>query len=180
MVCGLSCAQRSQCRAECPNDEHENLLSLGCFQGHHVSHPASFLACGAVPVLATGPRTTHHLDGPEGHEAVATVAAGPGVPARVLALFQHEHLPMEVGLLKGNPAVGDKDHKAVISKSPSAAPPASPAPLALRSGTKSRVGLVWPGLNARLYHCLLVGLLSARGTLPAVVNLSSWNSPRME
>lgn len=50
---------------------------------------------------------THHPDGPEGHEPIAAVAAGPGVPARIFALLQDEHLPPEVGLLKGDPA-GDE------------------------------------------------------------------------
>ena len=46
----------------------------------------------------------HHADGPEGHEAVAAVRVAPGIPARILALLQDEHLPTEVSLLKGNKA----------------------------------------------------------------------------
>lgn len=51
-----------------------------------------------------GVPSTHHSDGTHGHEAVAAVAAGPGVPARVLALLQDEHLPTHVGLFVGHPA----------------------------------------------------------------------------
>lgn len=47
---------------------------------------------------------TYHVDGPERHEAIAAVRVAPGVPARILSLFQDEHLPTEVGLLEGNKA----------------------------------------------------------------------------
>lgn len=49
-------------------------------------------------------RSAYHADGPEGHEAVAAVGVAPGIPARILSLFQDEHLPTEVSLLKGNKA----------------------------------------------------------------------------
>lgn len=46
----------------------------------------------------------YHADGPEGHEAVASVGVAPGIPARILSLLQDEHLATEVGLLKSNKA----------------------------------------------------------------------------
>lgn len=48
---------------------------------------------------------THHADRPDRHHAITPVAVGPGVPAWVLSLLQHEHLTSHVLLLITHPAV---------------------------------------------------------------------------
>lgn len=47
---------------------------------------------------------SYYLDGPKGHKAITAIAVRPGVPARILSLFQDKHLPTKVSLLKGNEA----------------------------------------------------------------------------
>ena len=60
---------------------------------------------------------THHADGPDGHHAVTPVAVGPGIPAGVLSLLQHEHLSAHVLHLITHPAGeeeeggGEQGHK---------------------------------------------------------------------
>ncbi len=49
-------------------------------------------------------QVSYHADGSEGHETITAVAVWPGVPARILALLQDEHLATEVSLLEGNKA----------------------------------------------------------------------------
>lgn len=44
-----------------------------------------------------------HANRPDGHEAIAAVAVGPGVPARVLSPLQDEHLTTHVLLLITHP-----------------------------------------------------------------------------
>lgn len=83
--------------------------------------------------------STHHSDGTHGHEAVAPVAAGPGVPARVLALLQDEHLPTHVGLLVGHPA-GERGGQRAGQVPPSSSPPAQPACSTLEGSPKR----LWP------------------------------------
>jgi hypothetical protein len=51
----------------------------------------------------------HHFDGPQGAEGVRPAAAGPRVPAGILAFLEHELLPLAVGLLVAYPAAGDGD-----------------------------------------------------------------------
>lgn len=51
--------------------------------------------------LSTG---VYHANGPERQQVVVLLAVAPGVPARVLALLQNEHLATEVYLLKANKA----------------------------------------------------------------------------
>lgn len=100
---------------------------LGQCTGLHASlltNPSIFPLLIPICLLAVRPQTcpgpphpcprpclgaTHHPDRSEGHQPVAAVAAGPGVPAWVLALLQDKHLPPEVGLLKGDPAGCERD-----------------------------------------------------------------------
>lgn len=93
---------------------HTSLLTIPSFLP--LFTPVCLLAvrpqtCPGPPHRCPGPcpGATHHPDGSEGHEPVAAVAAGPGVPAWVLALLQDKHLPPEVGLLKGDPAGCERD-----------------------------------------------------------------------
>lgn len=51
---------------------------------------------------------THDLEGAEGHEAVAVVAVGPGVPARVVTLLQHKLLPSKGLPLEAQPPAGQR------------------------------------------------------------------------
>lgn len=114
------------CQRRLTNRSAPGPTALGPLRGHHASlsttphfpllTPISLLAvrpqtcpCPSYPSPRPCPEATHHPDGSEGHEPVATVAAGPGVPARVLAFLQDEHLPPEVGLLKGDPAGHERD-----------------------------------------------------------------------
>lgn len=126
-------------RAHCPWTTQR----LPCLSVHP---PSFFPSLTPVSLLAVRPQTcvcpphspprphpgaTHHPDGPEGHEPVTAVTAGPGVPAWVLALLQDKHLPLEAGLLKGDPAGQERDgdgwgglggtkatRRAVVSRSP--------------------------------------------------------------
>lgn len=91
-------------------------LRSPCLPLHHslfsLAHPHFLACCQTVDLPLPSPLTpprpclgaTHHPDGPEGHELVTAVTAGPGVPARVLAFLQDEHLTPEIGLLKCDPA----------------------------------------------------------------------------
>lgn len=45
---------------------------------------------------------------PEGQEAVTVVAVGPGIPARVIPLFQDKLLPVEGSAFECKPPVGGK------------------------------------------------------------------------
>lgn len=45
----------------------------------------------------------YHFDGAEGEDAVIAPAVGPGIPARILALLQHELLTLTAGLLVPHP-----------------------------------------------------------------------------
>ena len=53
-----------------------------------------------------GRSCTHDVQGPEGQEAVAVVAVGPGVPARVIPLLQDKLLPTEGPAFERQPPVG--------------------------------------------------------------------------
>lgn len=74
------------------------------------SQPGSPHCCGraACPWRQRHPNTaaTHDLEGTDGHQAVAVVAVGPGVPAWVVALLQHKLLAGECLPLEAQPPAG--------------------------------------------------------------------------
>lgn len=68
--------------------------------------------CPGTPPSPADPITapTHDLEGADGHQAVAAVAVGPGVPARVVPLLQHKLLPGEGLALEAQPPAGRGGH----------------------------------------------------------------------
>lgn len=58
----------------------------------------------------------YHANGPEGQQVVILLAIAPGVPARILALLQDEHVTAEVHLLKTNEAEKEEKSNKGLSK----------------------------------------------------------------
>lgn len=58
----------------------------------------------------------YHANGPKGQQVVVLLAIAPGVPARILALLQDEHVTAEVHLLKANKAEREEKSSKGLSK----------------------------------------------------------------
>lgn len=100
----------------------------------------------------------YHFDGSQRTEGVRPPAAGPGVPAWVLALLKHKLLSLAISLLVAHPAARYK--KGPVSSSASLLP----------QGQGYSTQLHWPHLN------LSTEKVTARPPGPAALNThSTWD-----